>query len=56
MKTQAKRHPEWEDLNKRLQNYKEQQAGRAKKKGVEDKLKAAKTLTQARKVLRGESV
>lgn len=50
------RHPEWNNLAQRLQNYKEQQQQRAKSKGEEvyKKFMAARTLTQARKVLRGE--
>ena len=48
------RHPEWNNLGKRLENYKQQQKERAEKKGVLDKLMKARTLTQARKILRGE--
>lgn len=52
------RSREWDDLTARLENYKEQQTERAKNKGPEvyKKFIAAKTLTQARKILRGETV
>lgn len=50
------RHPEWSNLEARLTNYKEQQQGRAKGKGPEvyARFMATRTLTAARKVLRGE--
>lgn len=50
------RHPEWNNLEGRLANYKEQQQRRAKGKGEEvyAKFMATRTLTAARKVLRGE--
>lgn len=48
------RHPEWDNLDKRLENYKQMQKGRAEKKGVLEKFMKARTLTQARKILRGE--
>ena len=51
----GERHSEWSNLAKRLANYKDQQKKRAEKKGVLDKLMTARTLTQARKVLRGEA-
>lgn len=50
------RHPEWSNLEARLANYKEQQQARAKGKGPEvyARFMATRTLTAARKVLRGE--
>jgi hypothetical protein len=50
------RHPEWDNLESRLINYKEMQQAKAKSKGEEayKKFMATKTLTAARKVLRGE--
>ena len=43
---------EWKGRS--LANYKKQQADRAKSKGVYDQLLGCRTLTQARKLLRGE--
>lgn len=50
------RHPEWTNLKARLANYKEQQSPRAKKKGPEvfKRFLSASTLTEARKILKGE--
>lgn len=48
------RHEAWSDLKGRLASYKDLHKGRADKKGVLDKFLAARTLTQARKILRGE--
>lgn len=42
------------DLSKSLENYKKQQAKVAESKGRTEELKAAKTLTQARKAIYGE--
>lgn len=42
------------DLKKSLENYKKIQAKTAESKGVSEQLTAAKTLTQARKIVYGE--
>lgn len=39
-----------------LNNYKEQQAEKAKEKGVYDALMEARTLTQARKIVYGKEL
>lgn len=51
------RHPEWSNLKARLTNYKQGQEKRARSKGEEvfKRFMGAKTLTEARKILRGES-
>ncbi len=48
------RHSEFSNLAARLANYKESGRKRAKEKGVEAEFMAARTLTQARKILWGE--
>lgn len=48
-----KRNPEWNNLTQRLENYKQQQKDRATKKNVLEKFMKARTLTQARKILKG---
>jgi len=49
---------EWltRDLKESLKNYKELRMAEAKKMGIADALSNAQTLTQARKVMRGERV
>jgi len=54
MNYQQKRSQEWDNLDQRLENYKNQHAETAKSKGLVEELKAARTLTKARKVLFGE--
>jgi len=49
------RHIEWSNLGARLENYKELHKDRAKEKGCLERFMSAKTLTQARKVLKGGS-
>ena len=51
---QPRRSPEWENLDQRLETYKNQHAKTAETKGCVAELAAAKTLTQARKVLFGD--
>lgn len=49
-----KRSKQWEDLAARVAAYKSVHEERAKTKGVYEAFKAALTLTQAKKILRGE--
>jgi hypothetical protein len=49
----AKHKPEWNYLGRNLENYKALHAKTAEDKGVGAALKAAKTLTQARKIVFG---
>lgn len=50
------RHPEWNNLPKRLDNYKRMQKEVAKKNGVSKELEAARTLTEARKIVYGPKI
>lgn len=50
---QQKYKPETQWFGRSLENYKAQQAGVAESKGVGAELRAAKTLTQARKIVYG---
>jgi hypothetical protein len=49
-----KRSKHWEDLAARVAAYKTLHAETAKSKGVYEAFMAAMTLTQAKKILRGE--
>lgn len=50
----AERSNFWNDLTQRLENYKKLRSDEAEKKKILDKLMAAKTLTQAKKVMKGQ--
>jgi hypothetical protein len=45
--------PDWNWLGRSLDNYKSMHAAEAATRGVGEKLKAAKTLTEARKIVFG---
>lgn len=53
MEKNNKDRPDWNWLGRNLSNYKEVHAHIARDKGLEQELKAAKTLTQAKKILFG---
>lgn len=50
---ESKFKPGWNWIGRSLTNYKSMQSGVAASKGVTKELEAAKTLTQARKVVYG---